>query len=164
MLSLSRQSPRAWRTAQRLRSTPAPQARCHKTTVAHARSDQGRPRTIFSGIQPTGVPHLGNYLGALRQWVRLQDNAAPDDSLFYSVVDLHAITMPQDPRQLLQNTTDMYASLLAIGLDPNRSVIFSQRHVLEHTQLMWLLSCHASMGYLGRMTQWKVHHPARPPP
>ena len=160
---LSRQSPRAWRTAQCLRSTPAPASRRHETTAQRARSHQRKPRTIFSGIQPTGVPHLGNYLGALRQWVRLQDDAAPEDSLFYSVVDLHAITMPQDPRTLLQNTADMYASLLAIGLDPKRSVIFSQRQVLEHTQLMWLLSCHASMGYLGRMTQWKVHHPARPP-
>ncbi|KAF1972232.1 tryptophanyl-tRNA synthetase-like protein [Bimuria novae-zelandiae CBS 107.79] len=112
-------------------------------------------KTIFSGIQPTGVPHLGNYLGALRQWVKLQDEAGSDDRMLYCVVDLHAVTMPQDPRALIKSTMETYASLIAIGLDPKRSVIFSQQDVLEHTQLMWLLSCHASMGYLGRMTQWK---------
>lgn len=136
---------RAWRTA----STCARQ----QSTAAASRA---RPKTIFSGIQPTGVPHLGNYLGALRQWVKLQDEAAPGDRIFYSVVDLHAITMPQSPHVLRQNTLETYASLLAVGLDPNRSVVFSQQDVLEHTQLMWILSCHASMGYLARMTQWKT--------
>ena len=134
--------PRAWRSAA------AACTRRH-STAAHA-------KTIFSGIQPTGVPHLGNYLGALRQWVKLQDEAAPADRIFYSVVDLHAITIPQSPHALRQNTLETYASLLAVGLHPRRSVIFSQQDVLEHTQLMWLLSCHASMGYLARMTQWKT--------
>jgi hypothetical protein len=114
-------------------------------------------RTIVSGIQPTGVPHLGNYLGALRQWVRIQDGQHPNDQKFFSIVDLHAITVPQDPHTLLQRTRETYLSLLAIGLDPVKSTIFVQSNVLYHTQLMWLLSCHASMGYLGRMTQWKVH-------
>ncbi|KAJ4353702.1 Tryptophan--tRNA ligase, mitochondrial [Didymosphaeria variabile] len=77
------------------------------------------------------------------------------DRRFYSIVDLHAITLPQDPQMLLQRTRETYASLIAIGLNPKKSLIFSQQDVLQHTQLMWILSCHASMGYLGRMTQWK---------
>ncbi|KAJ4302921.1 Tryptophan--tRNA ligase, mitochondrial [Kalmusia sp. IMI 367209] len=112
-------------------------------------------KVIFSGIQPTGIPHLGNYLGALRQWVKLQDEALPQDRLIFSIVDLHAITVAYDPEQLVQWRREMYAALLAVGLDPKRCVIFSQSEVLEHTQLMWILSCQASMGYLGRMTQWK---------
>ncbi|KAF2446553.1 Aminoacyl-tRNA synthetase, partial [Karstenula rhodostoma CBS 690.94] len=113
-------------------------------------------RTIVSGIQPTGVPHLGNYLGALRQWVKLQDEEGhPHDKRFFSIVDLHAITVPQDPRTLPQRIKETYASLLAIGLDPQKSTIFVQSDVAQHSELMWLLSCHASMGYLGRMTQWK---------
>jgi tryptophanyl-tRNA synthetase len=110
---------------------------------------------IFSGIQPTGVPHLGNYLGALREWVKLQDESSPQDRCFFSIVDFHAITAPQEPEQLLQWRKEMYASLLAIGLDPRKSTIFCQSHVRRHTELMWILSCRASMGYLSRMTQWK---------
>ncbi|EMC97180.1 hypothetical protein BAUCODRAFT_121680 [Baudoinia panamericana UAMH 10762] len=113
------------------------------------------PRTIFSGIQPTGIPHLGNYLGALRQWVKLQDEATPDTTLLYSLVDLHAITVRQDPNQLRQWKKESLAMLLAIGLDPNRSIIFHQSDVPAHAELMWILSCQASTGYLGRMTQWK---------
>jgi tryptophanyl-tRNA synthetase len=116
---------------------------------------QTRPKTIFSGIQPTGVPHLGNYLGALRQWVRLQDEAADDTTLIYSLVDLHAITIRQDPKQLRQWKKESLAMLLAIGLDPKRSTIFHQSDVPAHAELMWILSCQASTGYLGRMTQWK---------
>lgn len=115
-----------------------------------------RRQVIFSGIQPTGVPHLGNYLGALRQWVRLQDEAAPDTTLLFSIVDLHAITIKQDPSELATWRKEMLASLLAVGLDPKRCIIFAQSSVKQHAELMWLLSCHASMGYLGRMTQWKV--------
>jgi tryptophanyl-tRNA synthetase len=114
-----------------------------------------QPKTIFSGIQPTGVPHLGNYLGALRQWVRLQDEAADDTTLIYSLVDLHAITIRQDPKQLRQWKKESLAMLLAIGLDPKRSTIFHQSDVSAHAELMWILSCQASTGYLGRMTQWK---------
>ena len=121
-----------------------------------ATSPAGRqPRTIFSGIQPTGVPHLGNYLGALRQWVKIQSNAEADDKLIYSLVDLHAITIRQDPTQLRQWKRESLAMLLAIGLDPKRSIIFHQSDVPAHAELMWILSCQASMGYLGRMTQWK---------
>ncbi|KAL6703135.1 Tryptophan--tRNA ligase, mitochondrial [Coniothyrium glycines] len=112
-------------------------------------------KVIFSGIQPTGVPHLGNYLGALRQWKTLQDDAAPDTTLLFSIVDLHAITIKQDPEQLKIWRNEMLASLLAIGLDPKRCILFAQSNVKQHAELMWILSCGASMGYLGRMTQWK---------
>ncbi|CAK3935712.1 Tryptophan--tRNA ligase, mitochondrial [Lecanosticta acicola] len=122
----------------------------HQTT--HAKAPR---KVIFSGIQPTGVPHLGNYLGALRQWVKLQDEAEKSTSLIYSLVDLHAITVRQDPAQLRQWKKESLAMLLAIGLDPMRSTIFHQSDVPSHVELMWILSCQASTGYLGRMTQWK---------
>ncbi|TGJ85587.1 hypothetical protein E0Z10_g3137 [Xylaria hypoxylon] len=110
---------------------------------------------VFSGIQPTGTPHLGNYLGAMRQWRRLQDMAGDEDKLLFSIVDLHAITMPQDAEALRSRRREMLAALLAIGLDPKRSTLFYQSSVMQHTELMWILSCTASMGYLGRMTQYK---------
>lgn len=88
-----------------------------------------RPGVIFSGIQPTGIPHLGNYLGALQQWAKLQDEAAPSTTLIYCVVDLHAITIRQEPEQLRQWRKEMLASLLAVGLDPKRSIIFNQSSV-----------------------------------
>ncbi|CAO2649403.1 Nn.00g067880.m01.CDS01 [Neocucurbitaria sp. VM-36] len=116
---------------------------------------QTKKEVIFSGIQPTGVPHLGNYLGALRQWVKLQNEASPNTTLLFSIVDLHAITIKQDPRQLALWRKEMLASLLAVGLDPKRCIIFAQSKVKQHAELMWILSCGASMGYLGRMTQWK---------
>ena len=124
---------------------------------ARAASDQanGRPKTIFSGIQPTGVPHLGNYLGALQRWAQLQNEATPGTTLIYSLVDLHAITIRQDPAQLRQWKEESLAMLLAVGLDPKRSIIFHQSDVPAHTELMWVLSCQASTGYLSRMTQWK---------
>ncbi|KAI2642795.1 tryptophanyl-tRNA synthetase [Xylaria nigripes] len=110
---------------------------------------------VFSGIQPTGIPHLGNYLGALRQWKRLQDMAGEKDELYFSIVDLHAITMPQDAESLRLRRREMLAVLLAIGMDPKRSTMFYQSSVTQHSELMWILSCTASMGYLGRMTQYK---------
>ncbi|KAK8003195.1 hypothetical protein PG989_002914 [Apiospora arundinis] len=112
-------------------------------------------KRIFSGIQPTGVPHLGNYLGAMRQWKRLQDEAPQGTKLFFSIVDLHAITMPQDAPVLRQRSREMMASLLAIGLDPAKSTIFYQSSVPAHSELKWILDCTASVGYLNRMTQWK---------
>ncbi|KAI5364901.1 Putative aminoacyl-tRNA synthetase, class I, rossmann-like alpha/beta/alpha sandwich [Septoria linicola] len=118
-------------------------------------SDETARKVIFSGIQPTGVPHLGNYLGALRQWVRLQDEAEDSTTLIYSLVDLHAITIRQDPAQLRQWKKESLAMLLAIGLDPDRSTIFHQSDISAHSELMWILSCQASTGYLSRMTQWK---------
>ncbi|KJF59986.1 tryptophanyl-tRNA synthetase [Coccidioides immitis RS] len=112
-------------------------------------------RIIFSGIQPTGIPHLGNYLGALREWVKLQDDATPGEELIYSIVDLHALTMPQDPEVLREWRRQSFAILLAVGLKPERAMIFFQSAVPAHAELMWILSTVSSMGYLSRMTQWK---------
>ncbi|KAH9221881.1 hypothetical protein DL95DRAFT_381661 [Leptodontidium sp. 2 PMI_412] len=113
------------------------------------------PQTIFSGIQPTGIPHLGNYLGALRTWVNLQNTAPATTKLFFSVVDLHAITLFQRPEDLRRWRRESLASLLACGIREERSVVFWQGKVSAHSELMWILSCTASMGYLSRMTQWK---------
>ncbi|PKV91958.1 tryptophanyl-tRNA synthetase [Amycolatopsis echigonensis] len=111
----------------------------------------GRLR-VLSGIQPTADSfHLGNYLGALRQWVRLQDT----HETFYCVVDLHAITVEQDPKVLLERTRRSAAQLLAIGVDPARSALFVQSHVPEHAQLSWVLECQTGFGEAGRMTQFK---------
>ena len=113
----------------------------------------GLKRTILSGIQPTGVPHLGNYLGALRSWVNTQDSDIT--RTLYSVVDLHAITVPHQPNQLRQDIYGVTASLLACGLDPQRTTLFQQSHVREHSELAWLLSCRTPLGWLNRMTQFK---------
>jgi len=110
-----------------------------------------RPR-VFSGIQPTADSfHLGNYLGALRQWVALQDT----HDAVYCVVDLHAITVPQDPALLRQRTRVAAAQLFAAGLDPDQCVVFVQSHVAQHTELAWVLGCLAGFGELSRMTQFK---------
>jgi tryptophanyl-tRNA synthetase len=106
---------------------------------------------VFSGIKPTGPVQLGNLLGALRHWVADQDQA---DSVF-CVVDLHALTVPQDPAELRARTLELAQLLLAIGIDPERSTLFVQSHVREHTELSWLLECTASFGELRRMTQFK---------
>ncbi|WP_314171733.1 tryptophan--tRNA ligase [Streptomyces winkii] len=110
-----------------------------------------RPR-VLSGIQPTsGSFHIGNYLGAVRQWVALQET----HDAFYMVVDLHALTLPQDPRQLTENTRLAAAQLLAAGLDPERCTLFVQSHVPEHTQLSWVMECMTGFGEASRMTQFK---------
>ena len=110
-----------------------------------------RPR-VLSGIQPTADSfHLGNYLGALREWVTMQEHY----ECFYSVVDLHAITVEQDPAQLRQRTRLSAAQLLALGIDPDRSALFVQSHVPEHAQLSWVLECLTGFGEAGRMTQFK---------
>ncbi|MFN2488999.1 MAG: tryptophan--tRNA ligase [Actinomycetota bacterium] len=106
---------------------------------------------VFSGIQPTGVPHLGNYLGAMRNWVALQD----DHDAFFCVVDLHALTLPWDPQTLRDQTLEVGASLLACGVDPERSVLFVQSQVPAHAELAWVLSCVARIGELRRMVQFK---------
>ncbi|KAH7051285.1 tryptophanyl-tRNA synthetase [Macrophomina phaseolina] len=137
-----------------LRPGPGTCARSSRRSLSSTASPS-RPGVIFSGIQPTGIPHLGNYLGALQQWAKLQDEAAPSTTLIYCVVDLHAITKRQEPEQLRQWRKEMLASLLAVGLDAKRSIIFNQSAVAAHSELMWILSCQASMGYLSRMTQWK---------
>ncbi|MFF9202535.1 tryptophan--tRNA ligase [Streptomyces sp. NPDC014986] len=110
-----------------------------------------RPR-VLSGIQPTaGSFHLGNYLGAVRQWVALQES----HDAFYMVVDLHAITIPQDPGALRANTRLAAAQLLAAGLDPDRCTLFVQSHVPEHAQLAWVMNCLTGFGEASRMTQFK---------
>jgi len=106
---------------------------------------------VFSGIKPTGPVQLGNLLGALRHWVADQDEA---DTIF-CVVDLHALTVPQDPAELRTRTLELAQLLLAIGIDPARSTLFVQSHVREHTELSWLMECTASFGELRRMTQFK---------
>ncbi|KAK1756245.1 hypothetical protein QBC47DRAFT_298779 [Echria macrotheca] len=114
------------------------------------------PQVIFSGIQPTGTPHLGNYLGALRQWKTLQDTSPPATKLLFSIVDLHAITVPpSSASDLVRRKREMLTALLAIGLDPARSILFYQSSVPQHAEMQWILSCTASTGYLSRMTQWK---------
>lgn len=122
---------------------------------SNSNSPQAEKRIIFSAIQPTGVPHLGNYLGALREWKRLQDGAGPGTTLLFSIVDLHAITVPRPSEQLRQHRREMLAALLAVGLDPDRCALFFQSGVPEVAELQWILSCTASTGYLSRMTQWK---------
>ncbi|MFE8011285.1 tryptophan--tRNA ligase [Streptomyces antibioticus] len=110
-----------------------------------------KPR-VLSGIQPTaGSFHLGNYLGAVRQWVALQES----HDAFYMVVDLHAITVPQDPKELTANTRLAAAQLLAAGLDPERCTLFVQSHVPEHAQLAWIMNCLTGFGEASRMTQFK---------
>lgn len=108
---------------------------------------------VFSGIQPTGVPHLGNYLGALESWVSLQSQYP---SVLYSIVDLHSITQPQDPALLRHNILDMAASLLACGIDPKTSILFQQSQVSEHAELSWILGCLTSMPRLRHLPQWKM--------
>ena len=112
----------------------------------------GRAR-VFSGMQPSGAVHLGNLLGALTGWVTLQEDA----DCVYSVVDLHAITAPDDhdPALLRQRTLDLAAALLGVGVDPARSTLFVQSHVREHAELAWLFNCVATFGELGRMPQFK---------
>jgi len=109
------------------------------------------PQRVFSGIQPSGELHIGNYLGAVQNWVTLQSQ---HDCLF-CVVDLHAITQPYDPANLPALTTDMAVSLYAAGLDPERCIVFIQSHVAEHTELNWLFSAVAPLGELERQTQFK---------
>ena len=110
-----------------------------------------RKKRALSCIQPSGVPTLGNYLGALRNWVGMQD----EFECFFAVADLHAITVRQEPAKLRQQIREMFALLLAIGLDPEKSLLFVQSQVPAHSQLAWLLACHTQFGELSRMTQFK---------
>ncbi len=108
-------------------------------------------KRVFSGVQPTNNLHLGNYLGAIKNWVELQNSY----DAFYCVVDLHAITVKQEPKELRQNILNVAKTYLALGVDPNKSTIFVQSHVSEHTELAWILNTIAKMGELERMTQFK---------
>ncbi|MDO9363181.1 MAG: tryptophan--tRNA ligase [Sphingopyxis sp.] len=109
-------------------------------------------RTL-SGIQPTGNLHLGNYLGAIRNWVRMQDEM-PGEKLYF-LADLHAITVYNDPAELTANTREMAAALMAAGIDPAKAILFNQARVPAHSELAWLLFCTARIGWLNRMTQFK---------
>ena len=106
---------------------------------------------IFSGVQPTGNLHLGNYLGAIKNWVSLQK----DFECIFCIVDLHAITIKQDPKELENNTIEVTAAYLASGINPKKTIIFNQSSVSAHTELTWLLSCFTPIGWLNRMTQFK---------
>src|SRR3982074_787303 len=106
---------------------------------------------IFSGIQPTGNLHLGNYLGAIRNWVALQH----DYECIFCIVDLHALTLPQDPDELRAATREVTAAYIAAGIDPERCIIFNQSTVSAHVELAWLLGCLTPLGWLNRMTQFK---------
>ncbi len=108
-------------------------------------------KRIFSGVQPTGNLHLGNYLGAIRNFVRLQD----DYECIFCVVDMHAITVWQDPKQLIDNTREVAASYLAAGVDPEKHIIFNQSQVSAHAELGWIFNCVSRIGWLNRMTQFK---------
>lgn len=108
-------------------------------------------KRVFSGIQPTGNIHIGNYIGATRHWAAEQDIY---DNIF-CIVDLHAITEPKDPAMLKAKTREVTGLLLAAGIDPKRSIIFVQSHVCEHSELAWILNCFIPMGWMSRMTQYK---------
>ena len=106
---------------------------------------------IFSGVQPSGNLHLGNYLGAIKNWVKLQK----DFECIFCIVDLHALTVPQDPEKLENNTLEVAAAYIASGINPDKTLIFTQNSVSVHAELTWLLSCITPLGWLNRMTQFK---------
>lgn len=110
-----------------------------------------KKQVVLSAIQPTGTPTLGNYLGALKNW----KNMADDYECYYAVADLHSITVRPEPAQLRRKTLEMYAFLLAIGLDPEKNTVFVQSHVSAHAQLGWILNCYTQFGEAARMTQFK---------
>jgi len=112
-------------------------------------------KRVVSGIQPTGNLHLGNYLGAIRQWVAMQDATGAGDACLFFLADLHALSQPVVAADLAANTVEMAATLLACGIDPDRSVLFNQARVPAHSELQWILGGTARMGWLNRMTQWK---------
>lgn len=109
-------------------------------------------KRVFSGVQPTGNIHLGNYLGALRQFVELQE----DHECIYCIVDMHAITVPQDPKELREHILDVASLYLAVGVDPKKSIVFVQSDVSAHAELSWILTCNSYTGELSRMTQFKA--------
>ncbi len=113
--------------------------------------EQQARKRIYSAIQPSGMLTLGNYLGALRNWVAMQD----EYDCIYTVADLHSITVRQEPAKLRKQVLETYALLMAVGIDPEKSLLFIQSHVAAHSQLAWLLSCYTQFGELSRMTQFK---------
>jgi len=112
---------------------------------------ENNKKVIFSGIQPSGELTLGNYLGAIKNWVKLQE----EYECYFCVVDLHAITVKQEPKDLRRRTLEMLAIYLASGIDPEKNTMFIQSHVSAHSEAAWLLTCSTYMGELSRMTQYK---------
>ena len=110
-------------------------------------------KKIFSGVQPTGNLHLGNYLGAIKNFVKLNND--DQNECVFCVVDLHAITVTQNPKKLKDNICETLATFIACGIDPEKSIIFNQSRVSAHSEAAWILSCVARMGWLNRMTQFK---------
>ncbi len=110
-----------------------------------------KEKRIFSGIQPTGNLHLGNYLGAIKNWVNLQNNFFS----IFSIVDLHAITVPQEPSKLKSSTHEVTAAIIASGIDPKNAIVFNQSSIKEHAELAWIFNCVCRIGWLNRMTQFK---------
>jgi tryptophanyl-tRNA synthetase len=115
-------------------------------------TETARPARVFSGIQPSGNLTLGNYLGALRRFVEMQEAGGP---AVYCIVDLHAITVWQDPAKLRRAIRELAAAFIACGVDPKRSILFNQSQVPAHAELGWILACVARIGWLNRMTQFK---------
>ena len=109
------------------------------------------PKLIFSGVQPTGNLHLGNYLGAIKNWVKLQEKS----NCIFCIVDLHAITISENRNEILNNTREVAAAYIASGIDPKKNIIFVQSNISGHSELSWILSCHTPIGWLNRMTQFK---------
>jgi len=112
-------------------------------------------KTVFSGIQPSGELHIGNYIGAIKQWVDMEKNAAADDRYIFMMADLHTITVPQNPGELFKNTVELTAWYLAAGLNPDRVTMFAQSHNPDHPYLAWMFDCITPMGWMERMTQYK---------
>ena len=110
-----------------------------------------KKQVVFSAIQPSGTITLGNYLGAVRNWVKMQE----EYSCIYALADLHTITVRQNPAQMRKNIIDAYASILACGIDVEKSLFFIQSHVHTHAELAWILNCYTQFGELSRMTQFK---------
>ncbi len=108
-------------------------------------------KRIFSGIQPTGNLHIGNYLGAIKNWIKLQE----EDDCIYSIVDLHAMTVPNNISDIKDSTLEVAAAVIASGIDPQKSILFNQSNVPQHTELAWIFNCIARIGWLNRMTQFK---------
>lgn len=112
-------------------------------------------KTVMSGIQPTGILHLGNLLGAISMWTKLEREAPRSTRVIFMIADLHAVTVPKAPEVLRSSLHRALAGVIACGVDPEKSALYFQSHLAAHSQLHWLLSCVSSMGYLNRMTQWK---------
>lgn len=146
--------------ASRARAIATPTCIRSVSTTSTDSEDLQRERRVFSGIQPTGTPHLGNYCGAIAKWVALQEPSTPASSTstttrLYSVVDLHALTVPFNAEKMPDQVHSMVAALLGAGLDPKRNILFRQSDVAAHAELAWLLSCITPLGWLQRMTQFK---------